>query len=162
MCHREGTVWVLGAVPKSRAWLRPGTSRAQGGPQGMVLSICCVPGTCKATWEVVPREVETFAKVCTAKKHLSVAQNKSHVMPLCVVVLVHLCVLRVRGQPSGVRGQESGVRSQFSPAECSNDQTQACMARILPTEQVCSPHPLEPCLYGEGPRAPRKYLVSSC
>lgn len=77
----------------------------------MVLSICCVPGTCKVTWEVVPREVETLAKVCTAKKHLNVAQNKSHVMPLCVVVLVHLCVLRVRGQPSGVRSQGSGVSS---------------------------------------------------
>lgn len=85
----------------------------------MALSIYFVPGKCKATWEVVPREVETLAKVCTAKKHLSVAQNKSHVTLLGVVTDASVCT----------EGQRTTFR--FSPsAECFSDQNQAYMARI--------------------------------
>lgn len=86
---------------------------------GIALSIYCMPGKRKATWEVVPREVETPAKVCTAKKHLSVAQNTSHVTLLGVVTGVSVCI----------EGQRTTFR--FSPsAECFSDQNQAYMARI--------------------------------
>lgn len=70
----------------------------------MVLSICCGPGKCKATWEVVPREVETLANVCTAKKHLSVAQNKSHVTLLGAVVVTGASVCTEGQRTTNLQG----------------------------------------------------------
>lgn len=69
--HSVSTGWSPQASCMAEAWHIWGSGRTMG----MVLSICCVPGKCKATWEVVPREVETLAKVCTAKKHLSVMSH---------------------------------------------------------------------------------------
>ena len=45
----------------------------------------------------MPREVETLAKMCTAKKQLNVAQNKNDATPLGVVVVVLVVVVVVTG-----------------------------------------------------------------
>lgn len=93
---------------------------------------------------MVPREVETLAKVCTAKKQLSVAQNKSYVTPLgVVVVVVVFLVIVVTGASVGIEDQSTTFRGRFSPsAECFSDQTLICTARILPTEHLGRPRPL--------------------
>ena len=80
----------------------------------------------------MPREVEILAKVCTAKKQLSVAQNKSYVTPLdVVVVVVVLLVVVVTGASVAIEEQGTTFRGWFSPsAECFSDQTRACTARI--------------------------------
>lgn len=93
---------------------------------GMFLSIWYVPGKCQTTWEVVPREVETFAKVCTAKEQLSMARNKSHVTPFGVIIVV------IAGVSVCVKVQRTTFRSLFSPsALCVRDKSQVCMASIF-------------------------------
>lgn len=91
---------------------------------------------------MVPREVETLAKMCTAKKQLNVAQNKNDATPLGVVVVVLVVIVVVTGASVCIEGQRTSFRGRFSPsAECFSDQTQACMTRILLNEHLCSPRP---------------------